>query len=219
MLNRNDKFNFIHNLPFFNNISSSIIIDNINNFNFQEFRKGKYLFFQGDKPTFAYYQTNGLIVEEKLCSNNSFLIGNFTIDKWYGLEELLLDVNYLHDVYTKEDTRVISISKYNLNVLLKIEQIKDSIYKEILKNYKIIENKIDTDTPYKKIVKYLLSYSDNKNQYEIITTQEQISVLLNFTRETINKYLKKMEKENIIKLSRGNIKILDKEKLKILLDE
>jgi CRP/FNR family transcriptional regulator len=219
MINRNDKFNFINNLPFFKNINNSIIIDNINYFEIQDFRKGKYILYQDDKSNFAYYQTNGFIVEEKLCSNNSFLIGNFTIDKWYGLEELLLDVNYFHDVYTKLDTRVISISKYNLKNLLKIEQIKDSIYREVLKNYKIIENKIDTITPYKKIVKYLLSYSDDKDQFEITTTQEQISVLLNFTRETINKYLKKMEKDNIIKITRGNIKILDIEKLKMLLDE
>ncbi len=219
MINRNDKYNFISGLPFFKNIDKSIIIDNINCFNVLDFRKGKYLFYQGDKPNFAYYQTNGVIVEEKICGNNNLLIGNFTIDRWYGLEELLLGINYFHDVCAKEDTTVLSISKYNLMNLLKTEQVKDCLLKEILKNYRTIENKLDADTPDKKIIKYLLSFSNNKNEYEIEITQEQISELLNFTRETINKYLKKMEKINVIQLSRGNIKILSKENLENLLDE
>jgi CRP/FNR family transcriptional regulator len=83
----------------------------------------------------------------------------------------------------------------------------------------ILESKIDGDPPDKKIMKYLLSFSAGRDQYEISVTQDQISQLLNFTRETINKHLKKMEGSNILSLSRGNIKILDRVKMEKLLDE
>jgi len=217
-MNNQEKFDFLSKLPFFINIEKSILVNLLEYIDIQLFRKSKYLYYQEDKATFAYYQINGLIKEEKIFSTNTMVIGNFTFDKWYGLEEVLLSVNYFHDVTTLNDSMLLSISKYNLDKAIKISEIKDLIYNQILKNYQIIENKLNMDSPDIKIINYLLSFADGEGEYEIIITQDQLSKLLNFTRETINKHLKKLENIDVINLNRGIIKIINKERLKKLLE-
>ena len=64
---------------------------------------------------------------------------------------------------------------------------------------------------------FLLDESLKLNTNDIKITHNQISKYIGTSREVVSRMLKYFEKENIIKLSRGSIKIIDKEKLKKLI--
>ena len=64
---------------------------------------------------------------------------------------------------------------------------------------------------------FLLDESVRLNTNDIKITHHQISKYIGTAREVVSRMLKYFEKENIIKLSRGSIKIIDKEKLKKLI--
>ena len=89
---------------------------------------------------------------------------------------------------------------------MKDVKIKDKIIIEILKNYKFIEGRIN-------IIKYLISFNSDKGTTVINITHEHSAEILNCTRETINKHLKRLERENAITPGRGFIMINDKKLL------
>lgn len=65
----------------------------------------------------------------------------------------------------------------------------------------------------KRLALFLLSESEELNSDVIILTHEQIAKYTSSAREVVSRMLKYFEKENIIKMSRGKIKLIDKEKL------
>lgn len=233
MLDNKDKFELITKLPFFVELDQKIIINNLNCFEIKKYRKGKYIFYQGDDSYFVFYLIKGKVSIKKICYKDIIFLGTFFFDKWFGIEEVLLNTIHFHDVIVDEDSIIISISKFNFQKLMKIDKFKDLIIKELLKNFKYFESKITLDPPEIKIIKFFLSYynnlkrknniydnnnnnNDNNNDNNVIIiniTQENLADFLNLTRETVNKYLKKLEKTKIIKLQRGKIIILDKSKM------
>lgn len=65
----------------------------------------------------------------------------------------------------------------------------------------------------KRLALFLLSESEELNSDVISLTHEQIAKYTSSAREVVSRMLKYFEKENIIKMSRGKIKLIDKEKL------
>lgn len=62
----------------------------------------------------------------------------------------------------------------------------------------------------RRIAQYILSHSKKDT---INTTHEEIAKRINSSREVVSRMLKEMEREEIIKLGRGQIKIIDKNRL------
>ena len=113
-----------------------------------------------------------------------------------------------------------------INSIAFFELINESVYIEnfILRNTvdkfsnvmwtieQILFMKIDT-----RLAIFLLDESIRLNKNDLKLTHEQISRYIGSAREVVSRMLKYFEKENIIQLSRGTIKIIDKEKLKKLI--
>ena len=106
------------------------------------------------------------------------------------------------------------------------------ILKEIMKENIFLENYIykKTVTKFSEVIwniqdllftrvdkRLALFLLKQENRNEINLTHEQISVQLGTAREVVSRTLKKFEKEELIKLSRGKIKILNSKKLKDIL--
>ena len=66
----------------------------------------------------------------------------------------------------------------------------------------------------RRITADLLELADSKN--EARTTHEAIAARVNSSREVVSRVLKEMEQQGLIALSRGRIRILDREALKSL---
>jgi len=210
-MNAADKFDQIRGTPFFSKINPNFILRNINFFEIRELRKGKYLYYQGDSSGFVYYLISGIVSEIKELKNTLIYLGEFSIDRWYGVEEMLISSAYYHNILIKQNSVFISLSKFNFLTLLRDNEFQNLIIKEIAKNYRILEAKINLDTPDIKIAKYLLlSVQENKNnRLSLKITQEYLADQVNCTRETVNKHLKNFEKLDLIALARGKIILRD----------
>lgn len=60
---------------------------------------------------------------------------------------------------------------------------------------------------------FLLNELENKNSLEIHLTHEQIAKYVGSVREVVSRILKDFKNKGIIKIDRGNVKIVNKEKL------
>ena len=66
---------------------------------------------------------------------------------------------------------------------------------------------------------YLINQYYLKNSDKISITHEIIANDLGSSREVISRMLKRFEKDNIVKVSRGCVKIIDIEKLQAIIDQ
>lgn len=69
----------------------------------------------------------------------------------------------------------------------------------------------------KRLATFLIDEAAKTKSTEINLTHEQIAKYLGSAREVVSRMLKNFESQGILRLSRGSIQILDKEKLKELL--
>ncbi|WP_250278298.1 Crp/Fnr family transcriptional regulator [[Clostridium] colinum] len=131
--------------------------------------------------------------------------------------------NITFDVYIdcEKNTEVIII-----NSILFSELVNKNVYVEnfILKNTvdkfsnvmwtieQILFMKFDT-----RLAIFLLDESTKLGTNNIKITHQQIAKYIGSAREVVSRMLKYFEQEDIVKLSRGTIKIIDKEKLKKLI--
>ena len=68
----------------------------------------------------------------------------------------------------------------------------------------------------KRLAIFLLDEMSKKNSENILLTHEQIAKYIGSAREVVSRMLKHFSEEGIVELSRGGVKIIDKQKLKAL---
>lgn len=70
----------------------------------------------------------------------------------------------------------------------------------------------------KRLATFLIDESAKNKSTEVNLTHEQVAKYLGSAREVVSRTLKNFETQGILKLSRGSIQIIDKDKLKSLLN-
>ena len=70
-----------------------------------------------------------------------------------------------------------------------------------------------------RLADYLINQYYLKNSLEINIIHETIANDLGSSREVISRMLKRFEKDNIVKVNRGCVKIIDIEKLQAIIDQ
>ncbi|MBN2544701.1 MAG: Crp/Fnr family transcriptional regulator [Spirochaetes bacterium] len=178
----------------------------------KKFRKDAFIYYQNDSCDAVYYLISGLVEKIKFRNDySSILLKSCDKNEWLGIAEAVHAGGYLYDARTKEVSETIVFLKkgfieYYSNNLKFSTYIGSKIVKELYNAH----FHLDTHTPLEKITGLIKarinSFGNNNIDYiELPITQEQLSELIGFTRETVNKSLKKMEKEGFIKLERGKI--------------
>ena len=160
---------------------------------YHEIRKGKTLFYQGDKADIAYFVISGKISKIKYKTDEtSMVIGRSIEGDWAGLSEVLLKGPYLFDAIPDKQSLILQISSRNLNTLLQIVGFKDGVLNSIARDYYQIHSELGAPSPSEKIVNFLLARinsfekKDKKTGHFIIeVTQESLAESIGFTRETV----------------------------------
>lgn len=127
------------------------------------------------------------------------------------MEEVMFDTFMV----AQEDTQLILTNVLTLRTLMKENiYLENYIYKKTVSKFSELmwsmQELLFTGLD-KRLVLFLIKEERNK---KINITHEQIALQLGSAREVISRMLKKFENEEIIKLSRGKIEIIDIEKLK-----
>lgn len=166
----------------------------------------------GELRTYILSEDGKEVTLFRLSDNNVCILSSSCI-----LQNITFDVH----IDCEKNTEALLISSITFS-----ELIKENVY---IENF-VLKNTVDkfsdvmwtieqilfmkTDT---RLAIFLLDESIKLNSNTIKITHEQLSKYIGTAREVVSRMLKYFEQENIIKLSRGNIQIIDKEKLKKLI--
>ena len=147
------------------------------------------------------------LLNDDICIlSSSCVLKNITFDVYIDAQkntEILLVNSYIFselinkNIYIENFALKTAVDKFS-NVMWTIEQI--------------LFMKFDT-----RLAIFLLDETSKLNSNTIKITHEQIGKYIGGAREVVSRMLKYFEQEGIIKLSRGSIEVINKNKLKSLL--
>lgn len=186
----------------FNKLSNNICSNLISKCKICSFRKGKYIYYEGDVADYFYFILEGTVSLYKwIDSDKDKLIKEFMFGKWLACSEIILNEPYFFDAKAKRDVTCLKISRNNLNYVLSIDEINKSVLHSIATWNNVYNEMLKSET----CISTLKNYIKNLELTVIHITQDELSNILGYTRETINKNLKKLESQGYIKLERSKI--------------
>lgn len=208
----NEAFKILCKTDDFKDFSQSEIYEIASMGIIKKFRKDSFIYYQNDNCEAVYYLISGLIEKIKFRNDySSLLLKTSDKDEWLGISEAIYGGEYLYDVRTKEASEAVMFSRKGfIDFYSKNIKFSNYIAKKIVKELYNTHFHLDSHTPLEKITGLIkariISFEDKNNEYiELPITQEQLSEFIGYTRETVNKTLKKMEKDGFIRLERGKI--------------
>ena len=219
----NKKSYLSDNLPFFKDLSEEEKIMIYNASHVEEYKLGELIYskdkscsgivlvVKGQIRSFMSSSSGKEITLFKLFQNDLCILSsscvyqNLSYDINPQVEEnsslIIIDGNFFKEVLNKN----LSVHKF----MLEITQSKLS---EIMW---VLEQVVFFSLEY-RLSDYLINQYYLKNSLQIYITHEDIANDLGSSREVISRMLKRFEKDNLIQMSRGYIKIINIQKLKLL---
>ncbi|MCY0968375.1 Crp/Fnr family transcriptional regulator [Chryseobacterium wangxinyae] len=178
-------------------------------------KEGERIFEQGDVPVF-YYQ----IVEGKVKENNhdkegrEFIHNILGEGQSFGDSMLFIDKRYPINAEAITDCRILRLSKPNfLNLLEKHPEVSvqiNSCMSQRMHYQFIMMQSLASNDPMIRLtglLDYLKSFhsDDNPQSFQVQLTRQQIANLTGLRVETVIRTVKKMEKENTVKIDNRKI--------------
>ena len=219
----NKKSYLSDNLPFFKDLSEEEKIMIYNASHVEEYKVGELIYSK-------YKSCSGivLVVKGQLRSFMSSLSGKeITLFRLFQNDLCILssscvyqNLSYDINLQAEENSSLIVIDgnffkevlNKNLSVQKFILEITQSKLSEIMW---VLEQVVFFSLEY-RLSDYLINQHYLKNSLQIYITHEAIANDLGSSREVISRILKRFEKDNLIQMGRGYIKIINIEKLKLL---
>ena len=215
MKNINKESYLKNNLPFFKDLSKNEVEKLFSSSYIQNYSKGEFIYSKDKACTGVLLVVNG-----QLRSFLSSYSGKeITLFRLFDLDMCMLSASCVFQNLTcdinleaERNSSVIIIDSNffkDQNFFLNLTQNKLSEVMNVLEQ--VVFFSLDN-----RLSNYLINQYYLNNSSDIYITHDSIANDLGSAREVISRMLKRFEKDNLVKLSRGVIKIVDIEKLKLL---
>lgn len=203
-------------IPFFKNSPTEVEIDFEKNHIIKKIAKGQFIAMEGENCNYLPIVKSGIVRVYKLSPNGQ----EMTLYRINSGESCILTMSCL--LTTKEFPAIALVESDAEVYLLDARIVKEwvnkyPIWREYILDYmsgiilrvlSILENTTFNRTEL-RIIDFLVM--KNKESGDILNfTHQKIASEIGTSREVVSRILKELESENIIKLSRGSISILDK---------
>lgn len=216
----------VKEIPFFSLLTEEELnlIDNIASE--KEFKKGEYIFFEGDEGDRFYIIKNGQVKLTKMIKNGDEQILNIFSDHDIIAEIVAFDKgNYPASAVTMTETEVIVFDQSELeNLILKHPSIGVKLLREMSGRLRRAQQNVrdlalkDSSARVAGLLIFLAEkYGEKKKErviLDISLTQQELANMIGSSRETVSRVLGQFESEDLIKSSRKKIIILKPEKIK-----
>ncbi len=185
----------------------------------QSFPKGTYISMEGDSCKFFPIVKSGLIRVFKLGPRGQ----EMTLYRIEPGQSCILTISCLlsnHDfpaiAMVEEDCEVVLIEERTMKEWMSkysiwSNYIFDYLSQVLLNVLKVLENVSFKNTDI-RILEYLITASAQQGD-SIITTHQQIALEIGTAREVVSRSLKSLERQNLVRLSRGKINVPNLKKL------
>jgi len=173
------------------------------------------IFFENETPKYYYQIISGNVKLNYTDEDGRELIQSLLTDGESVCELLLfVDEKYPMNAVAISECTVIRLAKEEFLKMLKdhpkaSSNVQKYISKTLYQKFIMMQN-ISSPSAEKRIrgtLQYFKSFSDNKAAYtyEVKLTRKQFACITSLRTETVIRYLKKLEKEEIVKIEKGKV--------------
>lgn len=223
MTNKNKELYLKNNLPFFKNLSKKEIEKLLDSSYLEQYKQGE-LIHSKDKSCTGIV----LVLDGQLKSFMSAISGKeITLFRLFEFDICMLssscvyqNLSYDINLQAEKDSSVIIIDSNFFKDLSSTNSSIQKFFLELTQNKLsevmwVIEQVVFFNLEY-RVANYLINQYYLDNSINIYTTHETIANNLGSAREVISRILKRLEKNNLLKIGRGYITITDIKGLKSL---
>ena len=187
----------------------------------RDYRTGKSLYYQGDLADWAYLIVSGAVRRVKYrVDDTSLSLADAGLGDWIGLAELILNAPYLNDATARGHTRALAFSAAAFDRLIEVPGMRGLLMAKMARTIVSLHGRIELNAVLPRLVQHLLVHARDEGNGAgfVVGTQDEIAEAIGATRETVNKYLQRLQTQGLIALSRGRIDIPDLQALRDRLD-
>jgi CRP-like cAMP-binding protein len=188
--------------------------------------KDEWLFARGDAPSGLYAVVSGTIrVSATAPSGKSVLLALVEPPMWFGEISVLDGQPRTHDAIAEEDSVVFQVAQEALEALLEREprwwrEIGLLAATKLRITFGVMEDAAVLPIA-TRLARRLVMAAERYGEWEgrssrvLDLRQEQLATMLSTSRQTVNQLLKDLETQGVVRLSYGQIEILDLDALKL----
>ena len=150
-----------------------------------------------------------------LSDESSVKIGTLHPGDWIGIPELLLKTEFLFDAIAEEDSVIMSFSSMDFARLMEAVEFSGIVLKRLSREVVFLHRSMELNTSRARIIRLLQERTEflEDDESAVHMTQEEIAEETGTTRETVNRFLKELEKLDVVDVGRGIIRIVDVDEL------
>ena len=225
-----EKLRILNKVPFFQDLSNAELAQICQSFNQREFKRGEYIFWEGDPASWLYVIKEGKVkVVKHTASGKEMVLEIITPGDICG-GGAIFSQTYSASAKAVEKTKAFSISGQNLfNLLGKHQNLAKGIILylggKLMKAHEMImalaSSRVD-----KRIAALLLGLSEKHGspvpegiKINIRLTRQDIADIVGTTVETAIRVMSKLKKQGLITSDSKKIILTDREKLQNLVAE
>jgi len=173
------------------------------------------LAYQGEEADRVFLVLRGAVRLLKYRSDDTCIVlSEVERGNWVGLTEALLACPFLVDAAAVPGTHVLSFSPDSLHRIRGRPAIQDHLLDCMARSTYRLHLRIEENLPLPRLVRFLLEHATPQGGTSAIdATQDQIAEAIGVTRETVNRYLRRLQDEGLIRVGRGTVELSRPEEL------
>jgi CRP-like cAMP-binding protein len=185
----------------------------------RELRAGRALVYQGDAAEAAWLVETGRLRRIRLHGERSQAIGESGSGSWLCLAELYLDLPCLADIVALERVTLRRFSRFNFFELLREPAFKDLVLKELALGLYALHDSLMPSGADEVVARAVAAQAaaacgGQRGTLRATLTQSGLAEATGFTRETVNRSLRRLEAQGFLETGRGEILVYDLEGLR-----
>lgn len=190
--------------------------------------KGEKLYAQGDEGNGFHCVLEGRIQVSNLhISGKQMVLAYLDVGSWFGEISMFDGKPRTHDTFADHPSLLAFIRKADFHrLLVKHPEVYQYFNQLLCQRLRTAFNFIDASANQslkQQLARRLVLLSSNFGQplsgydrFEITASQETLAMMLNLSRQTVNRLLKEMEQDNVLRVHYGRITLLNIEHLKTM---
>lgn len=180
---------------------------------YQTYAVNQKIFSEGNNPKYYFQIVKGIVeLNNYHFDGREFIQNILTAGHSLGESLLFNDHSYPMNAIAKTECKILKISKVDfLNLLSRNPEISSNVFtclsEKLYNNYLMMFSMSSTD-PFLKVKTVLDAFKGTQSErfaFQIPLTRQQLANLTGLRVETVIRTVKKMEKENLLKIENGKI--------------
>lgn len=192
-------------------------------FQLKKYKDNEFVLYQGEIYNSFYILVSGYLdIYASSEQGKKYLFCTYKKGEYVGDMEIFQQAPYICQVEGRGEVTVLELDRASFLQWTKLDNnFSQYMLKSLCSNSYRMCLEIGHTALYslkQRIAQYLLEYTDSEKRQKVSISTELMSQKMAVTQRSVNRILKQLKEQEIIDISKGNIIILDKERLMLEAD-